>query len=111
SPLRNPSAFGDSMTAFVSGGGDNAVVELLAGLNSGDVAGFEQVADVFSPSVSGAVSQGAREANDSTWRLINERIVGSESALHISEPPNGLWLQGYGGSTDQDAIDHVEGFD
>ncbi|MBK6740142.1 MAG: autotransporter domain-containing protein [Haliea sp.] len=111
SPLQNPSAFGDSMTAFVSGGGDNAVVELLAGLDTGDVQGFEQVADVFSPSVSGAVSQGAREANDSTWRLINERFVGSSAPFPDSEPPNGLWLQGYGGTTDQDAIDDVEGFD
>jgi outer membrane autotransporter protein len=111
SPLQNPSAFGDSMTAFVNGGGDNAVVDLLADLGTGDVQGFEQVADVFSPSVSGAVSQGAREANDSTWRLINERLVGSATAFHNSEPPNGLWLQGYGGTTDQDAIDHVAGFD
>ncbi|MBK6510510.1 MAG: autotransporter domain-containing protein [Haliea sp.] len=111
SPLQNPSAFGDSMTAFVSGGGDNAVVELLARLDSGDVQGFEQVADVFSPSISGAVSQGAREANDSTWRLINERFVGSSAPFPDSEPPNGLWLQGYGGTSDQDAIDDVEGFD
>jgi uncharacterized protein with beta-barrel porin domain len=111
SPLQNPSAFGDSMTAFVNGGGNNAVVDLLADLGAGDVAGFEQVADVFSPSVSGAVSQGAREANDSTWRLINERLVGSETALPAGEPTSGVWLQGYGGTTDQDASDHVEGFD
>ncbi|MCB1687644.1 MAG: autotransporter domain-containing protein [Halioglobus sp.] len=111
SPLQNPSAFGDSMTAFVSGGGDNAVVDLLAGLESGDVTGFEQIADVFSPSVSGAVSQGAREANDSTWRLINERFVGSDAALHVCEPPNGVWLQGYGGIADQDGFNGVDGFD
>lgn len=111
SPLGNPSAFGDSMTAFVSAGGDNAVVDLLADLPAGDVQGFEQIADVFSPSVSGAVAQGSREVSDSTWRLIHERFVGSEAAFSVYKPLNGLWLQGYGGEADQDRIDHVEGFD
>jgi outer membrane autotransporter protein len=110
SPLGNPSAFGESMTAFINTGGNNAVVDLLADLPAGDVRGFEQIADVFSPSVSGAVAQGSLEANDSTRRLISERFVGSASAYNAHKPLNGLWLQGFGSEADQDRIDDVEGF-
>jgi outer membrane autotransporter protein len=110
SNLDNTSNFGGALTSFFAAGGDNAVIRLLEDLTADDIRGFEQIADTFSPSVSGALLQGSLESFDTSRRLIESRFVGATSG-HSQADDNGLWLDVYGGVSDQDSEDSVEGYD
>ena len=103
SPLANPSAFGDSIVDFVNAGGDHAVLNVLNTLEKTDITGFEQTADAFSPSVSGATVLGSIMINDPTWNLINQRQLEHDKNW-------GLWIHSLNGSADQDQIGEVMGF-
>jgi len=103
----NISAFGAAQTAFFGNGGQGAVIDYLSLLPDYDVDDFEQAAGIFSPSVSGAVVQGALLVNDASSRLITQRFANDTNG----EQFNGLWLQAFGGTAEQDGTDSVLGFD
>jgi len=107
----NASAFGNAVAAQakIDRNFNNPAVAVLANLGDGDVAGFEQSADSFSPSVSGAIRYSAQAGNTIAMDAVRDRL------LHASRETTGLpqqfWLGGFSGTGEHDAVDEVEGFE
>ena len=90
---------------------NNPLLDFASQLNGGLLSITTEVSDLGAPSVSGAVTQGAREANYATLRLISDRLTGAEAFGLVEDKHNGFWLQGFGGQVNQDEDDGIDGYE
>ena len=109
----NIAGFGAALDSVLASDGDSPaldpVLDPLAAVGAGDVAGFEAVLDRLAPSASGALAHAGGHASDATWRLLRSRLLGNSEEGDSGS--NGLWVQLFGGRADRQALGHVRGFD
>jgi len=101
--------FGNALGAAIEqrSGQVESVAELLFRTSEANAQVFDLVAQDLSPSVSGALTQGARETSEQALRFVRDRFTTRSTD---SNRTSGVWLQVFDGGLDQDSRDGVAGF-